>query len=254
MICKTLNLNTQQTLYIVSDIHGHFDIFFYALKMIGHKNEDVVVSVGDLVDRGTQNIEALNYFLHAENTHAVLGNHEFIAYKAFVESSQSAKYAVISHGGEWVMKQSDNLLKGMFKDVYAQFPYAIDIQYPNKRFGVCHAEVPVDDWLTIVESEALDKYTLNKMLEGRSKILTDHPVNIKNVDATFHGHTIYTDVIKQGNSHWIESGIYKANHDNEHGLTIAEINHTGKVIYHKFGIDDYDVSGFSHEVGHVDQL
>ncbi|WP_433474550.1 metallophosphoesterase family protein [Spirillospora sp. CA-142024] len=61
---------------IVGDIHGCFDELLELLEKIGLRPDDLLVSVGDLVDRGPSPGEVTRLFRERPNSVAVMGNHE----------------------------------------------------------------------------------------------------------------------------------------------------------------------------------
>ena len=61
---------------VVGDIHGCFDELTRLLSEVGFSPEDVLVSVGDMLDRGPQSWETARFFRDTPNAGAVLGNHE----------------------------------------------------------------------------------------------------------------------------------------------------------------------------------
>ena len=68
-------------IYVISDIHGHYDEFVEMLKKIDFKDEDVLYVLGDCIDKGPKSIDTLLYCLEHENIHMCLGNHEFMMYQ-----------------------------------------------------------------------------------------------------------------------------------------------------------------------------
>ena len=64
--------------YVVGDIQGCFEPFQYLLGQVRfNPDKDRLWSVGDLVNRGPQNLETLRWFYdHRENVTLVLGNHD----------------------------------------------------------------------------------------------------------------------------------------------------------------------------------
>lgn len=62
---------------VVGDIHGCFDEFMLLLDKAGIGDQDEVISVGDLVDRGPKSFEVVQYFMERKNHFfSVRGNHE----------------------------------------------------------------------------------------------------------------------------------------------------------------------------------
>lgn len=61
---------------IIGDIHGCFDELLELLATIGAAEEDRVVSVGDLIDRGPKPVEVVRFFRDRPGALALRGNHE----------------------------------------------------------------------------------------------------------------------------------------------------------------------------------
>lgn len=61
---------------IIGDIHGCFDELLDLLATIGTTEEDRVVSVGDLIDRGPKPVEVIRFFRDRPGALALRGNHE----------------------------------------------------------------------------------------------------------------------------------------------------------------------------------
>ncbi len=61
---------------IIGDIHGCLEELERLLAVVGAAPEDVVVSVGDLVDRGPESPAVVQFFRERPNTLVIAGNHE----------------------------------------------------------------------------------------------------------------------------------------------------------------------------------
>lgn len=59
---------------VVGDIHGCYDELIKLIELQG--NPERIISVGDILDRGNQNSQILNYVLGHDNFVVVRGNHE----------------------------------------------------------------------------------------------------------------------------------------------------------------------------------
>lgn len=65
--------------YIMSDIHGCYDLFISMLDKVHFSNNDVLVLLGDYIDRGDKSIEMIDWLMshkHNDNMLFLLGNHE----------------------------------------------------------------------------------------------------------------------------------------------------------------------------------
>ena len=48
---KVIDVPDDKNVYFIGDIHGNFELFQSTLKELGITDDDVLISVGDLVDR-----------------------------------------------------------------------------------------------------------------------------------------------------------------------------------------------------------
>lgn len=61
---------------VIGDIHGCFDELQELLAKVAATSSDVIVSVGDLVDRGPEPGRVVEFFRTTPNTVVLMGNHE----------------------------------------------------------------------------------------------------------------------------------------------------------------------------------
>ena len=69
-------------IFVVADVHGFYDEMRYALDQAGFNPEDdnhLLISLGDIVDRGPKPVEVLEYLMGLKNKILVKGNHEDLA-------------------------------------------------------------------------------------------------------------------------------------------------------------------------------
>lgn len=62
--------------FIIGDIHGCYDELIQLIHQMGVTEEDLVVSLGDIVDRGNKSLEIYEYFRNRPNSIVLMGNHE----------------------------------------------------------------------------------------------------------------------------------------------------------------------------------
>ena len=65
--------------YAVSDLHGCYDKFRKLLEMIRLTDDDVLYVLGDVVDRGPENVRLLTTLAAKKNVITLLGNHDYLA-------------------------------------------------------------------------------------------------------------------------------------------------------------------------------
>ena len=72
----TINADHANRIYVVGDLHGCHGLLLQELKKINFDfHNDLLVCTGDLVDRGTENLECIS-LLEESWFHTVRGNHE----------------------------------------------------------------------------------------------------------------------------------------------------------------------------------
>ena len=65
--------------YVISDIHGQYEMFMELLTKIGLKEEDTIYVLGDVLDRGPHPIKVLKKLMEMPNVICLVGNHELMA-------------------------------------------------------------------------------------------------------------------------------------------------------------------------------
>ncbi|MGM9940733.1 MAG: metallophosphoesterase [Bulleidia sp.] len=65
--------------YVISDIHGHFDLFQQMLDMISFGKDDTLYVLGDFLDRGKDPVPLVQYMMAQDNIFPICGNHEYMA-------------------------------------------------------------------------------------------------------------------------------------------------------------------------------
>lgn len=60
-----------QRLLVVSDIHGHLDRFIQLLRQMDYGGEDILVLVGDLIEKGPESLRVVQYVMDLARRHPV---------------------------------------------------------------------------------------------------------------------------------------------------------------------------------------
>lgn len=68
--------------YVISDIHGHLDLFLDMLKQINFTSTDSLIILGDAIDKGPNSVEVLELIKSTPNMELILGNHEYMLLQA----------------------------------------------------------------------------------------------------------------------------------------------------------------------------
>lgn len=62
--------------FVFGDIHGCYDEMIGLLSDLNATENDVIVSLGDIVDRGPKSVEVYHFFKNTPNAVVLMGNHE----------------------------------------------------------------------------------------------------------------------------------------------------------------------------------
>lgn len=115
-------------IFVVGDVHGCYRQLMTALNQVGFDTGcDLLVSVGDLIDRGPQNLACLD-LLQQRWFRAVRGNHEQMALDALNDSARIPLWR--ANGGDWFFQLDDErqALARRLLALAAQLPYVIEIE------------------------------------------------------------------------------------------------------------------------------
>lgn len=123
---QILDTNAQQRVIVIGDVHGCLEELIELLQKLNvdHDN-DIIILVGDLVNKGPSSAETISYVRRMKNAYSVRGNHDEAALKAYFNENYSGKYS-------WVQNLSKENL-----DYLIQLPYTIRL--PRLNALVVHA-------------------------------------------------------------------------------------------------------------------
>lgn len=212
--------NTNGRDFFVGDLHGMYLMLEERLEMLCFDPEvDRLFSVGDLIDRGPDNIMALDY-LDKPWFFAVLGNHDHMMLDA--EGDDFARNIWMGYnGGEWARFADVAKLRSL-RAKLETLPYVIEIEQPDGSVvGIVHAEVPIGlDWHGFTErleaerAGQLPKVAIQAATWGRERAWEISKggalPEIEGVDYVISGHTIVDEVRRSGNAFYIDTGACKA--------------------------------------------
>lgn len=202
---------------VVGDLHGSFDKLMKALKNEGFDREkDLVVCVGDLIDRGEQNLECLGLILEPW-FETVQGNHEWLALQAIQNPNYTTMANWSYNGGNWYYDLEDRGLADLLLDKVKHLPHIIELDLPQnqefKKIVVCHTDYPEDVY---EYGKLVDKF---EIVWSRKRIDEKSDLVVKGADLFIHGHTPFKEVAKYGNRLYIDTGAVFGGK-----LTIIQVN------------------------------
>ena len=127
----------------VGDIHGCFEKLISLWKKISVTPEDLVIFLGDYVDRGRENVKVLKWIMtesKKKNVVALCGNHEDM-----LKTDILAGYVNTNAYGTLGEIALQNLKEPHFVDEVFKFlknlPYSFELEIGEKKYFFCHAGI-----------------------------------------------------------------------------------------------------------------
>ena len=196
--------------FAVGDIHGCFSHLSRSLEAIGFDaSADRLFSVGDLVDRGLESDQALEW-LAKDWFHAICGNHDFMTWRLAV-GDPYPDVDQLQHGGRWLLELEPSLLVEMGLAL-AALPLAMEVETSSGLIGLVHADCPFDDWRDMQRLPwPMDPTSPvgECCLWSIERYRRNYSGTVRNVRALVHGH-VFTPAPKVlGNVHFIDTGGWK---------------------------------------------
>lgn len=155
------------SIYVMSDIHGYFDVFRTMLKKIDFSDEDELIIAGDYIDRGPQSLEMLRWMEDCpDNILLLVGNHDV----EFAECiSVMDSYAQILKLDENDIADSQTLYSAMMRIpevVNAYFDY-----YGTIRSLVIDKEICLSELKRHSETIRQLPYYYKRTVDGRKYVI-----------------------------------------------------------------------------------
>lgn len=185
--------------FCVGDIHGHFTKLQAALDAAGFDSSvDRLFSVGDLVDRGPECRDALEW-LDKSWFHPVSGNHD--DYVSRFDTCDVANW--VYNGGSWFAGLAFDEQRE-FAAQFRELPLAIEVETDAGLIGIVHADVPGEAW------HGLPGYFKNRngrnyVMWSRNRFEIGDESGVQGVRAVVCGHTPLRAPVILGNVYHIDT-------------------------------------------------
>jgi serine/threonine protein phosphatase 1 len=197
---KRFAANTAGRDFAVGDIHGHFTPLQAALDAARfNPTVDRLFSVGDLIDRGPECRDALDW-LAKPWFHAVCGNHD--DYVVHFDTCDVDSW--IFNGGSWFTQLSLSEQKE-FAARFAELPIAIEVETAQGLIGIVHADCPFPSWeqlrneLQSPDSSQRLKQVQIRCLWSRSRLEQREIQGVAGLRALVVGHSPILVPVRLGN-------------------------------------------------------
>lgn len=225
--------NTHGRDFFISDIHGQKAKFERALAKVEFSPEqgDRLFCVGDLIDRGTNNLQILGNQKHWDHFYSIIGNHELMLMDEFEERPLNQSFGMYGsgqpstthsmNGGKWFAKLRQSTRERVYQQI-KNLPITIEVKTAWGTIGLVHAEVPLGhtSWQSFVEAVQTSTRVYEQALWGREIIRIAHEYDaraldypgtitqtIDGVDVVVHGHTLIKSPKRIGNRLYIDTGL-----------------------------------------------
>ncbi|GAB7196891.1 metallophosphoesterase [Dickeya oryzae] len=190
-------------IFVVGDLHGCYQPLMAALERVGFDTGcDLLVSVGDVIDRGSQNLACLD-LLQQPWFRTVRGNHEQMALDALNDAGRIALWR--ANGGDWFFRLEEQQQKlachGL--SLVAQLPYVIEIVTATQRTVVAHADYPADRY-QFEQPLPWAQVLWNRQRLSQAMAGIGGP--IVGADGFLFGHTPLRKPLTFWNMHYIDTG------------------------------------------------
>jgi len=163
--------------YAMSDIHGCYDKYIAMLEKIQLKDDDTLIVLGDVIDRGEDGIKILLDMMDRPNIRPFLGNHEMMMYLYIKEMQKPIEDRdetlirdlffnwIDCNGGRVTYSAFEKLNENDQDRVccyLADFDVYDELSIAGKNYFISHAGLS-----HFAERKSFEEYTLSDFVEGR---------------------------------------------------------------------------------------
>ena len=206
-IYQRIDGSKYRNIFVVGDLHGCYNRLMTQLDELQFdRQQDLLISVGDLIDRGPQNLECLDLIMEKWFV-CVRGNHEEMAVDALAGRNVNLWF---HNGGDWFnrLDYDQEVLARALIAKAERLPYVIELELSGKTIVIAHADYPSDKYKlgSVIDTERAvwDRSRFNALADGKE-------CGIEGADAFYFGHTPVQRAAKAGNLNYIDTGAVFGN-------------------------------------------
>ncbi|MCW9150519.1 serine/threonine protein phosphatase [Klebsiella pneumoniae] len=215
-IYQRINGEEWRRVLVCGDLHGCYTNLMNRLDAVGFDPaQDLLISVGDLIDRGIENVECLDLINHPW-FRAVRGNHEQMMLDAVMGSGSILHW--MQNGGSWFynLDADQQILAKSLVSKAAALPLIIEVEKGGKKFVICHADYPHDEY---EYGKPVDSQQAIWSRERISLSIDGFSSSISGADLFIFGHTPALQPMRIKNQLYIDTGaVFNGN------LTLYELS------------------------------
>lgn len=209
-----LNGENWQKIWIVGDLHGCRSQLNTLLQAHDFdKQQDLLISVGDLIDRGPDSLGCLA-LLEEPWFRCVRGNHEEMALNA-LQGHESQLWEMNGGGWFWQLKGAEVITARHALNRLKEIPLILHLQLEEQIVVVAHADYPAEHYAWEQAVNWHDVVWSRRRIDGLQQGRRD---TIPGADAFYFGHTPLQHRLDVDNLHYIDTGAVFGNH-----LTLVQV-------------------------------
>lgn len=165
--------------YLMSDLHGEADRFHAMLNKTGFSEKDILIILGDVVDRGPDGINLLLEIMDMPNVIMLLGNHEYMMLQYLSPGVTGTEIQRWNRNGNAptlaaYLKQKAKVQKRIISYLRG-LPTHIELEINGKWFYLVHgfpAETVHDEVWHRPEIDTANPKTGYQVIIGHTKVLS----------------------------------------------------------------------------------
>ncbi|HBS7136425.1 TPA: metallophosphoesterase [Klebsiella pneumoniae] len=215
-IYQRINGEEWRRVLVCGDLHGCYTNLMNRLDAVSFDPaQDLLISVGDLIDRGTENFECLD-LINQPWFRAVRGNHEQMMLDAVMGAGSVLHW--MQNGGSWFynLDADQQILAKSLVSKAAALPLIIEVEKGGKKFVICHADYPHDEY---EYGKPVDSQQAIWSRERISLSIDGFSSSISGADLFIFGHTPALQPMRIKNQLYIDTGaVFNGN------LTLYELS------------------------------
>lgn len=181
--------------YFISDIHGEYELFLRLLDKIAFLDSDMLIVLGDMIDKGRDSIKLVDFIRLQSNVKAILGNHEYDFLKYYdylMRSCDDGNFDFVLEKLQTYFSQDRMRISFEITDFLESLPLFIEGEdYVCVHFGV---ETDRDGMILPMKQQRMGQLVYNRyfkeedfcLASGQKTVLFGHtPCSYKNGSGVF---------------------------------------------------------------------
>lgn len=202
-IYQRINGADWRNIFVVGDLHGCYTNLMRKLEELKFDTkQDLLISVGDLIDRGTENVECLE-LITMPWFRAVRGNHEQMMIDGL--SGRGNVNHWVANGGGWFfyLDYDKEILAKALAHKATELPLIIELVIGDRKVVICHADYPHNEYeFNKPVPEEMVIWNRERISDAQDGIVSE----ITGADLFIFGHTPARQSLNYANQMYIDTG------------------------------------------------